>query len=513
MSNSRHDTFPDRSIGRRNEDFTVRKQIQKHHQLFRVGQTITSTMEFSRLFEVVMDQTNQIMECRRSTVFLYDEKRSDLFSLVATGLKKNEIRIPADQGIAGWVFQNRQPLIIADVYSDPRFYPDVDLKTGFKTGDIVCVPLINKRDQCIGTLQGLNKISGDFTEDDINLLTAVSHYVAIAYENSRLYEELKVLDKAKERVINHLAHELKTPLAIISNVLDRFARDLNASATDRMKRTFSRGKRNLKRLIALQEKIDDILNQKSPAEKETIIRFIEDAAVFVEEMADENHSFKGEFLNEVSRRIESIYNTTESRMELIPLSEALHDICNQTIKAMGPRRLQIIRNIEPQLILEMDRNVLGKVCSGLLKNAVENTPDEGTIEVTAGASDSEIFIEFQDFGVGITEQNCKLIFGGFFHTQATDFYASKKPYEFNAGGSGSDLLRIKVFAERYGFSVSFDSTRCKFLPTDKDICSGKISACQFSLDESACFLSGGSLFSVRFPAQPNALRHKLKSVQ
>jgi len=504
MSNSPNDTFPDRSIGRRNEDFNVRKQIQKHHHLLRVGQAITSTMDFAKLFEIVMDQTNQIMDCQRSTVFLYDEKRNDLFSLVATGLKQNEIRIPADQGIAGWVFQNRQPLIIAEVYNDPRFYPDVDRKTGFKTGSIVCVPLINKRGQCIGTLQGLNKISGDFTEDDRNLLIAVSHYVAIAYENSRLYEELKVLDKAKERVINHLAHELKTPLAIISNVLDRFARDLNASATDKMERAFSRGKRNLKRLIALQEKIDDILHQKSPPEREMILRFIEDAAMFVEEMAEEQQSVKREFLNEVSRRIESIYNITEPRMEIIPLSEALHDICNQAITAMGPRRLQIIRNIEPQLILEMDRNVLGKVCSGLLKNAIENTPDEGTIEVTAGAAGSEIFIGIHDFGVGITEQNSRLIFGGFFHTQATDFYSSKKPYEFNAGGSGSDLLRIKVFAERYGFSVSFDSSRCKFIPTDKDICAGRISACQFSLNASECSLSGGSLFSVKFPVQPNA---------
>ena len=88
MSNSRKNSFPDRSVGRRNEDFTIRKQIHKHHHLFEVGQTITSIMDFDKLFEVVMDQTNQIMDCRRSTVFLFDEKSNELYSLVATELHK-----------------------------------------------------------------------------------------------------------------------------------------------------------------------------------------------------------------------------------------------------------------------------------------------------------------------------------------------------------------------------------------------------------------------------------------
>jgi hypothetical protein len=92
-----------------------------------------------------------------------------------------------------------------------------------------------------------------------------------------------------------------------------------------------------------------------------------------------------------------------------------------------------------------------------------------------------------------------MIFGGFFHTQETEFYSSKTPYEFNAGGSGSDLLRIKTFSERLGFSVYFESTRCKFLPTDTDICSGKISVCPFINDKSDCFSLGESIFSITFP--------------
>jgi putative methionine-R-sulfoxide reductase with GAF domain len=152
-------------------------------------------------------------------------------------------------------------------------------------------------------------------------------------------------------------------------------------------------------------------------------------------------------------------------------------------------------------LLDMDRGVLGKVFLGLLKNAIENTPDEGKIEVTATSKEGEIRIGFHDWGVGITEQNQKMIFGGFFHTQETELYSSKRPYEFNAGGTGSDLLRIKSFSERFGFLVDFESTRCRFIPSDRDRCPGKISSCPFISDKLECFSSGASTFLIRFPQE------------
>ena len=100
--------------------------------------------------------------------------------------------------------------------------------------------------------------------------------------------------------------------------------------------------------------------------------------------------------------------------------------------------------------------------------------------------------------MGITPENQKMIFGGFFHTQDTMLYSSKRPYDFNAGGTGSDLLRTQVFSERYGFSVDFNSIRCGYIPTDKDLCPGRISACRFISNADGCFASGGSVFSIRF---------------
>ncbi len=89
-------------------------------------------------------------------------------------------------------------MIINDAYNDPRFYPKTDRESGFRTQRILCIPLINRKTKCRGVLQALNKLSGDFTDEDRELLISISDYVTIALENSRLYEGLKALDKARK---------------------------------------------------------------------------------------------------------------------------------------------------------------------------------------------------------------------------------------------------------------------------------------------------------------------------
>ncbi len=489
----------ERGIGRRKEDWLLREHLHRYTQLFHVGQIITSEINMEVLFEVIMDQTNQIMDTERSTLFLYDDKSDQLWSLVATGMKKNEISIPPDYGIAGWVFQHKTALIVNDAYNDPRFYPEIDKRLGFITKNILCIPLINRERECIGTLEALNKSYGDFTDKDRELLTTISHYVTVALENSMLYEDLKLLDKAKERVVNHLSHELKTPLALISGAFEKISRALKEAHHGGLDKAIKRGKRSVDRLLDLQVKIDDILHQRSSEEKAKILGLIEDAASFVEEEKEADSFSKKELLDRISQRIESLYSTEEIHMEEISLVDFLDKICNEAISSMGERDLTFVRSLEKDLTLTMDREALMKICIGLLKNSIENTPDEGKIEVIANSRDKDVRIDVRDYGVGITEENQKMIFGGFFHTQDTDFYSSKRPYEFNAGGSGSDLLRAKSFSEQYGFEIDFESTRCPFIPNDKDRCPGRTSSCNFIADKSECFSSGGSTFSLTFP--------------
>ncbi len=488
---------------RRKEDRSMRQQLHRYKKAFHVGQIITSEMDRDALFEVIIHQINEVLESERSTVFLHDDKANQLWSLVGVGLKKREIRIPSDYGVAGWVFQRRTPVTVNNAYRDPRFYSEVDKKSGFRTRNIICVPLISWAGNCIGALQSINKSSADFTDDDRELLAYISNYVTIALENISFFEELKDLNKARERAINHLAHELKTPLALIGVAFDRCSKFLEEENSPKIVSIIERGRRNVNRLTDLQDKIDDILNLKTFVKKEQITRIIESAADFVEECREESDTQNTETITRVLKRIESIYRIEDPHTEKTILHELVDDACNEAMSSMRERDLEIIRGFEKGHVVNTDEKALRKVFGGLLKNAIENTPDGGKIDVSIRCTDHEICADFRDYGLGISPQNQKLIFQGFFHTQDTMDYSTKRPYQFNAGGAGADLLRTKVFSERYGFSVGFESTRCRFIPDDTDECCGKISECRFIKTRSECLSSGGSTFSVRFPTDLN----------
>ncbi len=477
----------------------LKKQLQQHRMLMELGRVIVSEMDMDVLFHVIMDRTRRFMGTEKCSVFIFDPDRNELWSRVSTDLEANEIRFPAHKGIAGWVFQNRQSQIIHDAYGDPRFYSAVDKKTHFRTRNILCVPLINRKSDCIGTLQVINKTAGPFSADDEELLLAVSHYITIALENAKLYDDLKVLDKAKERVINHLSHELKTPLAVLSATFKKLYQQVDLQKNPKAPKTYSRGRRQIKRLVDLEIKIGDILNQRPIAEQLRILNIIQNAADLVDAFNDLSDQKKHEILDLISGRLDDLFAVPETKPETIPVKPFLENILKEAETGMGARELEITLVADDGAQIEMDPGITKKVLSGILKNAIENTPDEGCVEIRVETSNGEVQMAFQDFGVGITKTNRDLIFGGFFHTQDTDLYSSKRPYQFNAGGAGADLLRIKVFSERLGFSVRFVSRRCPHLPTDHDLCPGRISNCRFIDDREGCLKTGGSTFFVLFP--------------
>ncbi len=150
----------------------------------------------------------------------------------------------------------------------------------------------------------------------------------------------------------------------------------------------------------------------------------------------------------------------------------------------------------------MPPGVLKKVIDGLLKNAIENTPDGGRIEVVVRPEGGGAELVVKDYGVGIREEHQARIFEGFFSTQETMDYSSGRPYSFNAGGKGADLLRMKVFSERYNFKIKMSSRRCVFLPGEGDVCPGDVTRCKHCEDEGDCMKSGGTTFSVSFPGRP-----------
>jgi signal transduction histidine kinase len=480
---------------------TDKNQSLAYKQIFKLGQIITSEINLDKLFNVIMEQINQIMQTEKCSIFLHDSGSDELYCQVSTDLKKNEIRISTKHGVAGWVFQNQKAQIINDPYNDPRFIKQADKAAGVKTRNLMCIPLINRSNICIGTLQTLNRKQSQFSDNDKDLLTAASHYVVIALENAKLYKELKLLDKARGRVVDHISHELRTPVSIIMAVLNLLNKKL--AGTEHIKtldKAIQRGLRNIKRLIELQKKIDDILTKDAEVvvrEQQYLTHFIESTVCLLNDVQDKEEEI-AKLVHLLLERIESVIPQDEIIKEEIPVKSFIETICNNAREAMGNRKVSIICELDSDLCLFMDKSVLTKTCRGLLKNAIENTPDQGTITIEAESLDDKIEIKIKDSGVGITRENQGLIFGGFFHTQETSFYASKSPYEFNAGGSGADLLRIKTLAERHGFNIDFESIRCKYLPRDMDVCPGSIEECNNITSSMECQSAGGSLFTLQF---------------
>jgi adenylate cyclase len=159
-------------------------RLDRYGKLLRVGQIITSEINLEALFPLVIEHTNAIMETEASSIFLFDKNSNELWSLVSTDVGRNEIRIPVTEGIAGWVFQNRETALVNRASGDPRFSTSVDTKTGFRTRNLLCVPLVNRHKNCVGTIQALNKKTADFGPQDEEILGCLADYTTVALENS-----------------------------------------------------------------------------------------------------------------------------------------------------------------------------------------------------------------------------------------------------------------------------------------------------------------------------------------
>jgi adenylate cyclase len=174
--------------------------------------------ELSQLFDlesnietvlpVSMYHLNQFMNSERSSIFLFQHLNQQLTVFSSLDLKKNEIRIPKSCGVAGWVFVNRQPAVVNNAYEDSRFYHAVDDMTGFRTRNLICTPILDSKDSCMGTLQSLNKKGEDFTTDDLELLGLAARMIAIAIKNSKQYTELLVTNNARKRFIDQISDHL-----------------------------------------------------------------------------------------------------------------------------------------------------------------------------------------------------------------------------------------------------------------------------------------------------------------
>lgn len=213
------------------------------HLLLETIEGINRTMELRSLLGESMEASRIVMNAEASSLMLLDEDTGELYISLPTGPVKNEIKgksIPKNKGIGGWVVENKKPYLTNDIENSEFFYGEV--AEGFKTRNIVCVPLINKNNRVIGVLQALNKRKNeDFTARDIPVFQALASHVTIAIERARQQEKLQNQLKQKEVLLTEIHHRIKNNLATISALIEMELGDVKDDhAKYVLKNTYSR---------------------------------------------------------------------------------------------------------------------------------------------------------------------------------------------------------------------------------------------------------------------------------
>jgi PAS domain S-box-containing protein len=259
---------------------------------------------------------------------------------------------------------------------------------------------------------------------------------------------LKFLERARRRAVDHLSHELRTPLGIIQASLQQLNRhDLPETQREQ---NIERIQRHLDRLGDLQ-------------------------AI-----------------------VERIVVPQKYQPEPLRVDSAIERIIDDLLKKSSHRQVNLLTRLEAIETDVIDPSLLEQVLRTLVKNAVENTPDGGEVIISLTQHPSGVLLQVQDHGVGIPASDREFIFEAFHHTQETEQYSTRKPFDFNAGGKGLELMYLKILSEEGAFDISFESHRCHYLAAHWDQCSGKISSCPYIDDLEGCKQSGGTTFSVLF---------------
>ena len=304
------------------------------------------------------------------------------------------------------------------------------------------------------------------------------HFRSLEREMSRLQKaqidtleqsrnEHEKLSRAKSKALDHLSHELMTPLSVIQGNIRLIKRKAQVHTSPIVREeVFDSLERNLNRIFNIQYETDSIIRSYQELE--------------------------------VTSSPKTIDIKTTPPTETIFLYPFVERILNKVKQNTVHRDLHIQLDGTYDLSLNMDARVLEDILTGLVQNSIENTPDEGLVRVVLERKGQWIQIKVQDFGIGITKENQRHLFDGLFHMVDTELYTSKHPYDFGAGGKGLDLLKIKVYSKRFEFDISVGSQRCIHLPKEMDLCPGKISLCKFCKQPEDCLSSGGSTFCLSF---------------
>ncbi len=226
--------------------------------LLGVATRISGTESLEEVLEALVEMTSLAINCDRVTFFLHDPGSGELYSRVAQGVNRREIRLLDKEGIAGVAFQSGESIIVADAYADPRFNAKTDRETGYLTKTVLCVPLRTLKGDIIGVAQALNKVDGQFTKRDRILLEGIAAQSITALKSSQTVERMQKA-RAQELAFLDIVADITSQLdldQLLQRVMTEATRILGAERSTLFLHDDSTGE--LFSRIAMGAKVDEI---------------------------------------------------------------------------------------------------------------------------------------------------------------------------------------------------------------------------------------------------------------
>jgi signal transduction histidine kinase len=343
--------------------------LESYRLLMEIARDLASTLELDPLLNRIIHAATEITGAAAASILLYDETAHQLYFQVATNIKAPALRglvIPVEGSIAGWVVKNRQPVRIAEAKGDSRFYSTVAAKTGYPTESLIGVPLI-ARNKVVGALEVINKLRGEFTQTDEDLLTVLAAQAAIAIENARLFMQFDL--------IQEFVHELRTPLASLAT----------------------------SSYLLLRPEI-------SAEQSHRILTGIHDESLRLNALAST-------FLD-LARLESGRVRYTKSDFDLRKLYEDCRDVMQGKADEQG---IQFnILSPEGSLAVHADRDKIKQVLINLISNGIKYNRPKGTLTLEGEQADGEVIIRVSDTGVGILASAIPRLFAKFYRLKATE---------------------------------------------------------------------------------------------
>ncbi|MBT7075780.1 MAG: GAF domain-containing protein [Anaerolineae bacterium] len=408
---------------------TNNKHFRNHDRLLEALRTLSAELDYETVLQAIISIASELTQSEVASILKFDEADEHLHFVAAPWFHRDsivDIRVPVEESIAGWVYQNARNLIIQDVKEDQRFYSEVDQKSNFQTNSILAVPLLVKG-QAVGVFEAINKTSrAHYNGEDVIILETLASQVALIVENMTLEKRAAQmqaatdqLEQMKKDFIAIASHELRTPLGLI----------LGHS-------TFLR----------------EVIEEEHHEQLDTIIR-------------------SGGKLKEIIENLSNVENFQSGAARIRMMKFSLSNLITQTTDsfrgAAQEKNIQLHLDIKDAvLFIEGDAEKIGIVVGNLFKNAISFTQEGGHIFAVVEQIPGYAKVAIIDDGIGIPTKDLKQIF--------ERFYQVESHLTRQHGGMGLGLSVAKVMVELHGGKIWAESIQGRgsqfvfLLPLNRD---------------------------------------------